>query len=245
MACTSAPRSRWLQASDWASVRPSMRCQPPSSSGAATPTPTTRLRNGPSPFSRRLRFSSIAGSNTAASGNRYCISSRSVTRPRKSTSSQSALRRPILMPIENAPSGFSPIGTDGCPTRPRTGASRTSNWSSSSRVVIRPMVCAVSPVSRASSALGRLPCTRSACSTTRSLNCRMPPWLEPRWRRRGASAASGPGSCAVQSAASRRGLSSLTAAECDRCQGRRAWPRTPLRKRKLPQGSSSPVTTMA
>ena len=38
-------------------------------------------------------------------------------------------------------------------------------------------------VRRAKSALGMAPCRRMACSTVRSLNWRMPCWLEPRiWR---------------------------------------------------------------
>jgi hypothetical protein len=56
------------------------------------------------------------------------------------------------------------------------------NWSSTRRVVISPMVCAVRPVRRANSALGKLPLRRMACNTTRSLNWRMPTWLEPRGR---------------------------------------------------------------
>ena len=45
-----------------------------------------------------------------------------------------------------------------------------------------PMVWALKPVSRANSALGTLVCKRIACKTTRSLNCRMPTWLDPRGR---------------------------------------------------------------
>src|SRR6218665_129396 len=114
---------------------------------------------------------------------------RARTWPLKSPSSQSALRRPILMPTAKAPSGFRPIGTEGCPTRPRSGASRRSNCSSSSRAAIRPMACAVRPVTRAISALARLPWVRSACNTTRSVNWGSGRWLEARWRSKAGSAA--------------------------------------------------------
>src|ERR1700761_5160751 len=50
-------------------------------------------------------------------------------------------------------------------------------------LVIIDTVCAVRPVSRAISAPGTAPCSRIACSTTRSLYWRSPPWLDPRGRR--------------------------------------------------------------
>ena len=96
----------------------------------------------------------------------------------------SRLRRPILMPIENAPSGFSAIGTEGWPTLPRVGSSFTTSASASRRAMMICTVCGVSRVSRAMSAFETLPFRRIACSTTRSLNWRMPTWFEPRGRSR-------------------------------------------------------------
>src|ERR1700744_5772431 len=50
-------------------------------------------------------------------------------------------------------------------------------------LVIIDTVCAVRPVRRAISAPGSAPCSRTACSTTRSLYWRRPTWLDPRGRR--------------------------------------------------------------
>ena len=68
--CTRAPRSIAFQASDCASVKPSRLCQPPSWNGAATPTPTTRLRNSPRPASSLPRLDSMAGSSCCGIGKR-------------------------------------------------------------------------------------------------------------------------------------------------------------------------------
>src|SRR5471032_2977978 len=89
------------------------------------------------------------------------------------------------MPMKNAPSGLSWIGTDGCPTLPRSGARFSTSPCSSRRAMISEMVCVLRLVKRARSAFGMLPCRRIACSTTRSLNWLMPIWLEPRGRSHG------------------------------------------------------------
>src|SRR6202012_2892539 len=58
-------------------------------------------------------------------------------------------------------------------------------------LVIIDTVCAVRPVRRAISAPGSAPCSRIACSTTRSLYWRRPTWLDPRGRRWARSARAG------------------------------------------------------
>ena len=134
---------------------PSSSCQPPSDSGAATPTPCSRSRSAGWQRLAQLAQPLVDRRRTACRGrgSRSSSDRRSRTWPAKSTSSMSMLRRPILMPMENAPSGFSAIGTEGWPTLPRTGSSLRTRPSASSRAMMICTVCAVRCVSRAISAL--------------------------------------------------------------------------------------------
>ena len=119
---------------------------------------------------------------TVASGSgKACTRlARAFTRPRKSVSTSSTLRRPTLSPRKNAASGTSRIGTEGWPTLPRTGSPLAISPSSSSTRMMTETVCADSPVARAIPALAMGPWRRRSVRTRRPLWSRMAPWLEPR-----------------------------------------------------------------
>ena len=167
---------------------PSSSCQPPSDSGAATPMPCSAFAQ------RRLELPCAAAAAACRSrrtacrgrGRRSPATGARAPAPVKSTSSMSMLRRPILMPMEKAPSGLSAIGTEGWPTLPRTRRALAHQpVGFEQRAMMIDTVCARQAASGARSRpSGSAPCRRIACSTTRSLNWRMPPWLEPRGRSR-------------------------------------------------------------
>ena len=148
--------------------------------------PWRRASDSRAPACFRARETACADRDT-----RSRSTSRHTTWPAKSITSTSRLRRPTLMPIEYAPSARSAIGTDGWPILPRTRACFSSRPSSIRRSTIIDTVCVDSRVSRAISAFGSGPCKRIACSTMRSLNCRMPTWFEPTVRLSGERCAGG------------------------------------------------------
>ena len=130
-------------------------------SGAASA--RSAIRPAPAHARARSRESSRASERRSVRWARFR------TAPRKSTSTRSQLRRPILRPSEKAPSGSSDIGIVGWPTRPRSGASRLRRPSACSRFMIAEVDCTESPVSLATSILDRGPKRRTSESSRRSL----------------------------------------------------------------------------
>ena len=139
--------------------------------GEATPRPAIRrlCASLSASVERRQRGADELEDHLRGRDRRRCAARARRTAPRKSISTRSQLRRPILSPREKAPSGSSDIGTVGCPTRPRSGASRFSSPSACSRFMIAEVDCTDSPVSLATSIFDSGPNRRTRDSRSRSL----------------------------------------------------------------------------
>ena len=158
-----------------------MRAQSQIWKGIAMPRPAIRLRcsGGILRVSSFMPFM-VKDKISSNFGKRWVDWRLSISSPRKLVRTSSALRRPILRPKKNAPSGHRRIGTEGCPTLPRTGSPLTSRPSASSSRMITDTVCADNPVARAISALASAVWRRTSVRTSRSLRARIPLWLVPR-----------------------------------------------------------------
>ena len=179
-ASTSAVISTSLQPCNASGGKFSSRSQPARVRGIAIPAPRIRPRCSAGSSAIRLgRFSSINRMVSAASGS----AKRSVRRARTVPSNPIAIRssdlRPILIPIDTAPRGFSAKGVDGWPTRPRILSPLRSSSLAVRRFTITVIVCAERPVMRARSAFVSHPWRRKREITSLSLYCPTLTWLPP------------------------------------------------------------------